>query len=161
MENNGLANSKKEVYIHFTFGEKEHISFNASKKLLPGIETIGKLGHQEAKIWIQNHNTPAVLTAPNVNRAALNAPYKTEIVLVMPIAQGENMNEFKQHTALGSLHVDLENGKTWFKGGEGKTLNFEVKPAVTLNKESDILKRKRMLALKQEQEIRILELEKS
>ena len=175
LENNGIVGSSRIVRFNFVYGADEYLRFNATKILLPMVETLGKLGHEKVKMWVTKHNAAVVFTGIDSTRKDIGTAFQKELLLGMPLFAGDNRAEFEESTELGDLMIDLDAGKTWFNGAEGKTIAFEVeidktesktanKKQVksTKSKEEELAKAKLLkikMAQMQDQEIRVLEME--
>ena len=137
------------------FQQKEHISFNASKKLLPALQTMEKLGYERVKFWIQATNKALVISPPDTSEAELRN-HKTVIILVMPLYKGETIDTFWEDLPIGQLVYDLDRKEFFFNGSNDWTHSMD-------NHKDNAVKIKiaSAKAAAQKQRIRILELEKT
>ena len=176
MESNGIIGSNRIVRFNFVYGADEYLRFNATKILLPMVETLGKLGHEKVKMWVTKHNAAVVFTGVDSTYNDISVAFQKELLLGMPLFAGDNRAEFEESTELGDLMIDLDKGKTWFNGAEGKTLAFEAEidktesktankkqTTATKSKKTQAAKTKLLkikMAQMQDQEIRVLEMER-
>ncbi len=172
LESNGIISDSREVRFNFVYGEDEYLRFNATKILLPMVETLGKLGHTQVKMWVTKHNAAVVFTGIDSNRNDISTAFQKELLLGMPLFAGDNKAEFEESMDLGDLMIDLDKAKAWFNGAEGKTVAFEVEIDTTDAKTADKKRAKskdakddkaKLLKIKmaqmQDQNIRVLEME--
>lgn len=159
LEANGIYGNGREIRLNFIYGEDKYLRFNASEILLPIIETLGKLGHTEVKMWVKEHNAAVVFTGMAMTQSDISKPFSGDLCLGMPLFAGDNRAEFEESMDLGEVVVDLDKGLSWFEGAEGKTIPFEVsKSKSTTTKSKDRLRKVKMMQM-QDQQIRVLEME--
>ena len=166
LERLGFVDDDGRLLLPLEYGKSGFANFEGLKRLLPAVEALSQLGHEQIKLWIANPKDAAVITGANTSRADLSKR-DAPLALVMPLWAGDTKAEVRERAKLGSVFLDLDTMGLSFKGNQAKPAILEglkdLGKAAKVNDKTNNTDKKQRLAKAQAaaqmQRIRILELE--